>query len=62
MYPAAGERVNHESITGPDPVTAVMRSGMTAAVTDAGALGNAGAPGDAGAVEHRGSTWGGGAV
>ena len=48
MYPAAGERVNHESITGADPVTGVMKSGMTAAVTDPGALGNAGSLGDAG--------------
>ena len=29
MYPVVGERVNHESVTGPDRVTGVMNGGRS---------------------------------
>ena len=63
MYPVVGERVNHEGIadlTGSRGRGRRTQSGMTGAVTDAGALGNAGAPGAPGRRRGHapGSTWG----
>ena len=61
MYPVVGERVNHESITGPDRVTGIMNGG---ALGDATALEGAGALGDRGTPSPScaGAPWGAGAV